>query len=367
MSTGYLWHEVFGWHDTGTGPLFGADPATGIAPLAHLANPDTKRRLHELVCVSGLVDHLTRIAGRPATDEELRRVHTAEHVDRIRTESAWPKGGDAGDGFSPFGRGGFEVAALSAGGAIAMTEAVVRGEVDNGYALINPPGHHALPQTGMGFCMFNNAAVAVRHAQAELGIGRIAVVDWDVHHGNGTQATFYDDPTVLTISLHQDNCFPPQSGPMSDRGEGAGHGYNLNVPLPPGSGDGAVAYAAEHVVAPALAAYRPELVVVASGFDAGGMDPLARQLVTSAGFATLTRTVMDAAAATADGRLVLLQEGGYSPAYVPFCGVHTIATLAGVEPIADPFYPIIAGQRGAELEPHHAAVVDQAAALVADL
>lgn len=364
MSTGYLWHESFGWWDTGTGPIFGADPRTGVQPHPHLANPDTKRRLHELVCVSGLVDQLHRVAPRAATVEELGRVHTAEHIERIQHESTLPKGGDAGDGFSPFGAGAYEVAALAAGGAMAMVEAVVGGTVDNGYALVNPPGHHALPTTGMGFCVFNNVAVAARHAQAVLGIGKVAVVDWDVHHGNGTEAAFLDDPSVLTVSLHQDNCFPPQSGPLTERGTGAGLGANLNIPLPAGAGDAAYRYAADTVIAPALAEFAPELVICASGFDAGGMDPLARQLVTTKGFGHLVDVVQDAAATSAEGRLVLVQEGGYSPVYVPFCGLHTIARLAGVETLEDPIYPILAGQGGEELLPHQKAAVDAAAALL---
>jgi acetoin utilization deacetylase AcuC-like enzyme len=367
MTTGYLWHEVFGWHDTGTGPLMGPDPAAGVQPHAHLAHPDTKRRLHELVAVSGVLDHLTRVSARPATEAELLRVHTPEHVQRIQQESRLPKGGDAGDGFSPFGKGAYELAALAAGGTLAMTEAVVARSIDNGYALVNPPGHHARPETGMGFCIFSNVAIAVRHAQAALGIGRVAVVDWDVHHGNGTQAAFEDDPSVLTISLHQDNCFPPNSGPVDDRGTGAGTGCALNIPMPPGTGDGGYRYATDTVIAPALEAFAPELVVVASGFDANGMDPLARQLITSQSFVHLTKTVLDAAARSAEGRLVLVQEGGYSPVYVPFCGLATIAALAGLPEPEDPFYPILAGQAGHDLQPHQKQAVDRAAAHVADL
>ncbi|UJH70199.1 hypothetical protein L0A91_13630 [Ornithinimicrobium sp. INDO-MA30-4] len=152
MTTGYLWDEIFGWHDTGSGSMFPADPLAGLQPIAHhVAHPDTKRRMHELVCVSGLIDHLTRVSPRNATDEEILRVHTVDYVERIKRESELPKGGDAGDGISPFGKGAFEIAARGAGSAIAMTEAVVNGDVDNGYALVNPAGHHAIAETGMGF------------------------------------------------------------------------------------------------------------------------------------------------------------------------------------------------------------------------
>jgi acetoin utilization deacetylase AcuC-like enzyme len=368
MSTGYLWHEVFGWHDTGTGTLFPADPAAGHQPISHhVAHPDTKRRMHELICVSGLIDHLTRISGREATREEITRVHTPAHVDRIAAESEQPKGGDAGDGISPFGKGAYRIAALGAGSAIAMTEAVVRGEIDNGYALVNPAGHHALPETGLGFCIFNNVAIAAKHAQAVLGIERLAIVDWDVHHGNGAQAIFADDPSVLTVSLHQDRCFPPNSGLVEERGTGAGEGYNVNIPMPVGCGDGAYQYAAETVIGPALDAFRPELILVASGFDPNAMDPLARQLVTTRGFTTLTRTVMDAAERHSQGRLVLTQEGGYSPVYVPFCGLATIETLAGVHVLDDAILPVVGGMGGHDLEPHQRALVDRVATHIGDI
>ncbi len=359
MSTGYLWHELYGWHDTGSGTLFPADPDRGSQPIAHhVAHPDTKRRLHELVCVSGLVDHLTRVAPRPATEEELLRVHTPAYVERVRRDSALPKGADAGDRTYPFGKGAYRIAALAAGGAVAMTEAVVRGEVDHGYALVNPPGHHALPATGMGFCRFNNVSVAVKHAQAALGVGKVAVVDWDVHHGNGTQAVFADDASVLTVSVHQDRCFPPDSGHLTERGTGPGLGFDVNLPLPPGTGDGGYAYAAEQVIAPALARFAPELVVVSCGFDAGAMDPMARQLVTSRGFVHLTQTVLAAGVP-----VVLVQEGGYSPAYVPYCGLATIQALAGVHVMDDALLPVFAAMGGHDLEPHQRARVDEVVAL----
>ena len=368
MSTGYLWDEIFGWHDTGSGSMFPADPLAGLQPIAHhVAHPDTKRRMHELICVSGLIDHLTRVSPRRATDEEILRVHTVEYVERIKRESELPKGGDAGDGISPFGKGVFEIVARGAGSAIAMTEAVVNGVVDNGYALVNPAGHHAVAETGMGFCVFNNVAIAAKHAREVLGVAKVAIVDWDVHHGNGAQAIFADDPSVLTISLHQDRCFPPESGPLTDRGIGAGLGYNINIPMPTGTGDEGYVYAAQHVIGPALEAFAPDLVIVASGFDANAMDPLARQLVTTRGFIALTEVVMNASPATVGGRVVMIQEGGYSPVYVPFCGLATIETMAGVKVLDDAILPVVGGMGGHQLEAHQKALVDQVATFVANI
>ena len=262
---------------------------------------------------------------------------------------------------TPFGSGSYEIALLAAGGAIVAVDAVLDEEVENVYALVRPPGHHALPDTGIGFCLFGNVAIAVLHARHLRGLDRVAVVDWDVHHGNGTEAAFYDDPSVLTISIHQDSCFPPGSGPVERTGEGRGDGFNVNVPLPPGSGDGAYHAAFERVVLPALHSFRPELVVVASGFDANGMDPLGRMLLHSGSYRWMTRQLLDAAHETADGRLVLCHEGGYSTAVVPFCGLAVLEELSGITTdVSDPFLQILEPTVGHELTSQQDAQITQA-------
>lgn len=363
MATGYLWNELYGWNDTGSGSLGPSDVTRGLQPVSHhFAHADHKRRMHELIVVSGLAEHLVRVPARHATREQIVRVHTQEHHDRIVAESEWPKGGDAGDGNSPFGKGGYGIAALAAGGALAMVEAVVRGEVENGYALVNPCGHHATPETGMGFCVFNNVAIAVRHAQDVLGVERIAVVDWDVHHGNGTQSVFWEDPNVLTVSVHQDRLYPPDQGHVTERGGGLGTNANLNLPLPPGTGDAGYLYAMETVVLPAVRAFGPDLIVVACGFDPSFYDPLAHQMLSAQGFGTMTRMVRELARDLCEGRLAMVQEGGYSIHYVAICGATTVAALAGLEPIVDPLAP---GAR--ELEPHQKAVCDELALLLPEM
>ncbi|MHB1833401.1 MAG: class II histone deacetylase [Solirubrobacteraceae bacterium] len=330
--TGWLFHERYLWHDTGTSAGFLAS-GEWLEPLAHVESPGTKRRLQSLLAVSGLLDQLVTLRPREATTDELLAVHTPEYVDRIERLSE-DAGGDAGDGTSPFGHGGARIARLSAGGAITAVEAVVTGELDRVYALVRPPGHHALPDRGMGFCTFNNIAIAIRHVQRVHGVERVAVVDWDVHHGNGTQAVFYEDPNVLTISIHQDRCFPVDSGGIDERGAGDGTGANLNIPLPAGSGDGAYVAAFERVVVPALRRFDPELVIVASGFDANAYDPMGRMQLHSDSYRTLTEIML----AASGGRLAMVHEGGYSEFYVPFCGLAVAETLAGrCTEVVDPY------------------------------
>lgn len=353
--TGWVSHERYLWHDTGSAAGF--LPAGGwLEPLAHVESEATKRRFQNLVEVSGLRRELTELLAAPATREQLLTVHTAEYVARIEELSA-ARGGDAGDGTTSFGRGGFEIAQLAAGGAVSAVEAVVSGAVDNVYALVRPPGHHALPDRGMGFCIFSNIGVAVRHAQSALGVGRVAVVDWDVHHGNGTQAIFYEDPTVLTISIHQDRCFPVDSGTIAERGAGPGRGTTINVPLPAGSGHGAYVDAFSRVVVPALERFEPELVVVASGLDANAFDPLGRMLLHSDTYRALAEMLLG----FAEDRLVVIHEGGYSEFYVPFCGLAVIEAMTGQRTaVEDPYLEDVRMMAGQSLSRHQREAVDAA-------
>lgn len=365
MSTAFVFHELYLWHDTGNSALF-FPPGLTVQPGDHAENPETKRRMKNLLEVSGITDHLKMLKPRRATEDELARFHTRAHIDRIKRMSA-EGGGDASE-LTPFGPGSFEIAQLAAGGAIVAMDAVLSGGSKNAYALIRPPGHHALADLGMGFCLFGNAAVAIEHARAVHGLERVAVIDWDVHHGNGTQAAFFADPDVLTISIHQDNLFPAGSGALAERGEGAGFGLNLNVPLPPGCGNGAYLEAVGRVVLPALDRFRPDLVVVACGFDASGADPLGRMMVSSEGYRAMTALVMEAADRLCDGRVVMTHEGGYSAAYVPYCGLAVLEALSGVRAgIDDPFEPIIAGYGQQSLQPHQASAISAAAELLADI
>jgi acetoin utilization deacetylase AcuC-like enzyme len=354
MATGLVWHERMMWHDTGRGAAV-LPAGDWLEPHQHAENPDTKRRFKNLLDATGLTEQLTVITPEPAGGDQLCRVHDEAYVERVREQSEGV-GGVAGSE-TPFGRGSYEIALLAAGGAIAAVDAVVEGRVDNAYALVRPPGHHALADTGLGFCIFANVAVAVRDAQARHGIERIAIVDWDVHHGNGTQAAFWDDPSVLAVSVHQDGGYPPDSGGVHERGGGGAEGTTVNIPLPPGSGSGAYLAAFDRVVIPTLDRFEPQLIVVASGFDAGGLDPIGRMLLPAGTFGELTLRIRDAAERHCAGRLVLSHEGGYSAGHVPFCGLAVIEALSGLSAgVEDPF-AFLADVPGQGLQPHQAAAL----------
>jgi acetoin utilization deacetylase AcuC-like enzyme len=291
----------------------------------------------------------------------LLRFHTAEYLDEIAEQSE-ESGGDAGE-FTPFGPDSYEIARLAAGGVIEATDAVLDGTVDNAYALVRPPGHHAEADEGRGFCLLGNIPVAAMHARAERDVDRIAVVDFDVHHGNGTQKAFWTDPNVLPISLHQADYYPPGEGGVDEVGEGDGRGYNLNVPLPPGSGVGAYEAAFERVVLPALDAFDPDLIYLAAGVDSGAIDPLGRMMLHSDAYRELTRALLDAADEHCDGRLVAAQEGGYSSAYAPFSGLAVVEEMVGERgEVDDPFLPIFEELGYQGLQPHQETAIDEAAA-----
>lgn len=356
------------WHDTS--PMAGMlQSGRGIIePDESTESPATKRRIKNLLDVAGITEQLVAIKPRAATVEELAAAHDRGYIAAIQAMSAM-SGGDArmdqALGETPFGPGGFEIAALAAGGVIVAVDAVVAGTVRNAYALVRPPGHHAEAQHGFGFCIFNNGAVAARHAQRAHGLRRIAIVDWDAHHGNGAQHIFWTDPTVLTISIHQDSAFPPGSGTITDIGEGPGIGYNLNIPLPPGSGAGAYLAAFERVIVPALRRFGPELIIVPCGFDAGCFDSMSRMMLHSECFRAMTRLVQTAAEELCAARLVLCHEGGYHKTSVPFFGLAVIEQLAGIRSgMADPFLPIIEKYPFQDLQPHQDAVLRQAEKLV---
>lgn len=342
VKTGFIYDESYFWHDTGNGALC-LPPGGWIEADEHGESPKSKRRVKNLLERSGFIDELQVIKPRSATREEIEMNHLPSYVEKVKQLSD-ANGGDAGE-LALVGAGSYEIALLSAGGAITAVDAVMKGEVQNVYALTRPPGHHAEKEKGMGFCLFNNVAVAAHYARKEYGLKRIMILDWDVHHGNGTENAFYDDPEILTISLHQEFNFPPDRGFAEHIGKDEGKGFNVNIPLLAGTGNAGYMYALEKVVVPIAEQFKPELIIVAAGQDASVFDPLAQMIVNAEGYRKMAALVKDLAERLCEGRLVVCHEGGYSAAYVPFCSLRIIESLSGLKSKVtdDPFYEAIKG------------------------
>ena len=251
---------------------------------------------------------LITLAPRPATPEELALNHVPAHIARVAATAGHKF--SAFDADTPTSSQSFETARLAAGGYLVLLEAIMAREVENGFAFVRPPGHHAEADRAMGFCLFNNVAIGARYLQRRFGIRRVLIVDWDVHHGNGTQDSFYADPDVLYVSTHQ-YPFYPGTGAAAEVGSGAAAGRTLNVPMPAGCGDDEYVAAFADVVVPIAAQFRPEFVLVSAGFDAHRRDPLAAMTVTNEGFGAMTRLLVRLAETHAEGRLAAILEGGY--------------------------------------------------------
>ncbi|HWT25239.1 MAG TPA: histone deacetylase [Solirubrobacteraceae bacterium] len=243
-----------------------------------------------------------------ATREQLERVHPGRHVELIEALAA--RGGGAIDMDTAVVPGTWEAALRAAGGAVALTDALLGGAAPTGVSALRPPGHHAERARAMGFCFFNNVAVAAAHARAAHGVERVLILDWDVHHGNGTNEIFHADPAVLFVSIHESPLYPG-TGPASDVGSGPGTGWTVNLPVPGGSGDGVYAGLVEHVAAPLIRTWAPQLVLVSAGFDAHRADPLATCRVTEEGYVAMTASLRRACAEVG-APLGLVLEGGYS-------------------------------------------------------
>ncbi len=337
-TVGLVFDDRYLAHNTGRSLVNDAVDYPFPKPIAHPSSPELVGRAKQLMDLAGITDLMTRIEPYEAADEALLRFHTPEYLARLTELDK--TGGDTGSG-APMGVGGLRIARLSAGGVMSAVDAVLGGAVQQAYALVRPPGHHAMAGSGMGFCVLNNVVLAARHAQATHGVRRIAIVDWDVHHGNGTQSAFYRDPDVLFISLHQDSLYPFGWGLVEQTGEAEGAGYTVNVPLPAGSGNAAYRAAFERIVTPVVEAFGPELILVSAGQDASVFDPLARMTLTTSAYRFMAQSMLDLASELCQGRLVVAQEGGYAPTYAPYCSAAVAETLAGKGtgplPLFDPF------------------------------
>ncbi|HLH64787.1 MAG TPA: histone deacetylase [Solirubrobacteraceae bacterium] len=324
-----LWHDDVLLHDSGKGLFEAAASELLDVQEPHPEGPARIRNIRAVLERGPLRERLRWESGRHASQEELATIHDPAYVESIRRLSA--AGGGRPTPTTVASAETFRAACAAAGTAIAATEAVLRGRAPVAYALVRPPGHHAQPAQVDGYCFFNNVALAAQAAIEREGLSRVAIIDWDVHHGNGTQECFYERADVLTISLHMSHGAwgptHPQTGGPEEVGAGPGRGLNLNLELPLGTGDEGYVSAMERAVVPAVDRFAPQLLLVAAGQDASQFDPNGRQALSMAGFRQLGAIARTLADRHCDGRLVLVQEGGYAPTYAAFCA-H--ATLEGV-------------------------------------
>jgi len=294
--TGFLYDDIYLRHETTKG------------------HPESPQRLVAIVTrlkAKGLYSRLFTLTPSPAPSDWLTTVHTPEYIEQVR--KSCEDGAEYLDSLDvPISPESYQVALAAVGGVLSAIDAVIEGKITNAFCAIRPPGHHALKDKTMGFCIFNNVAIGARYIQNRYNLSKILIVDWDVHHGNGTQVMFYDDPTVLYFSVHQ-YPFYPGTGSESEKGSGKGLNYNINVPLPAGSGDADYMSVFEEKLKPAALAFSPDFVLISAGFDAHKDDLLGGMKVTPQGFAEMTRIVKEIAQKCCEGRLVSVLEGGYYP------------------------------------------------------
>ena len=282
-----------------------------IPPFEHPESPDRLIAINQHLESVGLLGTLVPVNPDYPDNGEILRVHDPDYLRKL--ELACRRGDltlDSGDTY--LNKNSYSIALLSAAGAIAGAEAVATGKADRAFCAVRPPGHHADRSEGMGFCLLNNAAITARYLQARHGVSKVMIIDWDVHHGNGTQSIFYEDPSVFFFSIHENPAFLyPGTGRRWETGKGAGVGTTLNAPMAPGAGDDDYRLAFEQLVAPAAERFRPEVFILSAGFDAHRDDPLADIQLTEEGFRFLSRFTIELANRFCGGKIVSLLEGGY--------------------------------------------------------
>ena len=322
MKTGLAYSEAFLRHETGA---------------HHPERPDRLRAIVAQLRASGTWDALQVWEPEPTGDATLELIHSATHVAEMRDFIA--RGGGHIDADTTASAGSWEAALRAAGGVVEAVERVSSGALDNAFCLVRPPGHHATPSQAMGFCLFNNVAIAAAWLLSTGRAKRVAILDYDVHHGNGTQDAFYERADVLYISTHQYPLYPG-TGHWHETGAGAGAGYTINLALPPGSGDDVYAGALQQIIEPAVRRYAPDFVLVSLGFDAFWADPLASLRLSIAGaYTPLLRSARELAAEFADSRMVVALEGGYDLNALGHGTDAVCRLLLGEEPHADPLGP----------------------------
>ena len=294
--TGLVFDDVFLRHLTG---------------VSHPERPERLIAIRDGLERTGLLKTLFRIAPRRVTDAELMLVHSRAYVDLVRRELSNLKGtADLSTGDTVISPGSLETAQFAAGGVLNAVDAVMTGKVTNAFCAVRPPGHHATPTRGMGFCIYNHVAIAARYAQKTYGVKRVLIVDWDYHHGNGSQDIFYEDDSVLIFDTHHYGAYPG-TGSAEETGAGKAKGTKFNVPMPVGAGDKQFLEAFQSRLVPAARRFKPDLILISAGFDGMRKDLLGQFDITPEGFAAMTRVVVDLANELCQGRIVSALEGGY--------------------------------------------------------
>ena len=293
MATGFVYHETYLLHN---------------AENRHPESPERLRSVHNYLADIGLLKELAEIEPEPADTDWLAQIHTTDHISHVKAACA--SGITSLDADTGISSESYLAALYAAGGVMAAIDGVMVKRIRNAFCAVRPPGHHAESDRAMGFCLFNNVAVGARYAQKHHSLEKILIIDWDVNHGNGTQNSFYDDPTVFYFSVHQYPYYPG-TGHHAETGTGGGKGCTLNVPLGPGADDDIYIDIMNNKLVPALSSFKPDLVLISAGFDAHQNDPLAGMNMTADGFGQLTRIVCDIADQYCKGRLVSVLEGGY--------------------------------------------------------
>ena len=303
-------------------------------------HPENQTRLSQILPFldeAGILADIELLEPAPATIEQLRRVHAPALIERIREVSVAGGGMlDMGDTYAT--SDSYELARLAAGSTSAVVDQILTGQAQNGFALVRPPGHHAEHNRISGFCLFNNVAVAARQAQVVHGVKRILILDFDVHHGNGTQDIFYDDDSVMFISAHLflPRMFYPGTGDFQELGNGFGHGYTVNVPLIPNVGDVGYGRILTELVKPLAQQFKPELILVSAGYDAHWQDPLSMAGLSLTGYAEMSQALVQLANELAHGRILFVLEGGYQIQALSYGILNTFYALTGQDKIDDP-------------------------------
>jgi acetoin utilization deacetylase AcuC-like enzyme len=319
-----------------------------ITPEQHLEKPERLQWAMDVLRGLNWLERegLIQLAPRAATVDELAAVHERDYIQKVeaaarKVAEKQESGGRKTRFFATdtyISARSYEAAIKAAGAPITAIDAIMKGEINNAYCLVRPPGHHAVAESAMGFCLFNNVAVAARYAIDQYGLERVMIIDYDVHHGNATQEMFYEDPRVLYFSLHQAP-FYPGTGLSDERGAGAGLGTTINVPLPATTGYETYEPVFRQVMAPAAERFDPQLILVSAGFDAHWKDPLGGMYLSTAGFARLTGIIIELAQYLCNGRLVMVQEGGYDLQAMANCVATCVNLLLGDDAAVDNLGP----------------------------